>query len=210
MEKHFPPEYGKDEFHCVHCEVYSRQEWAKFYYYGTNRPDEDFDYCTCVHCKKRSYWYQKKMIVPSDIPVPYPHTDMPDVCIADFQEAREIAAKSPRSSAALLRLVVQKLMIVLGGKGRNINDDIASLAKKGLPQQVTKALDICRVVGNNAVHPGELSIDDSPEISYKLFELINFIIEDQITRPKSIDELFSRLPESSRKAIENRDKSERE
>jgi hypothetical protein len=147
------------------------------------------------------------MIVPSEAPVPPAHCDMPEECKIDYDEARSIVAISPRAASALLRLALQKLMIALGEKGRNINDDIGSLVSKGLPVQVQQALDICRVVGNNAVHPGEIEINDTPEIAHNLFSMMNFIIEDRITRPKHIASLYNQLPENARNAIEKRDSS---
>jgi hypothetical protein len=98
-------------------------------------------------------------------------------------------------------------MVELGEKGKNINADIGSLVAKGLPVQVQQALDFCRVVGNNAVHPGEIEINDTPDIAYNLFEMMNFIIEDRIARPKQIQALYGKLPEGARNAIESRDKA---
>ena len=114
------------------------------------------------------------MIVPSEAPVPPPHVDMPENCIAEYNEARDIVSRSPRAAAALLRLCVQRLMIELGEKGKNINDDIGVLVKKGLPVEVQQALDYCRVVGNNGVHPGEIELTNNPQISHSLFEMLNF------------------------------------
>jgi len=147
------------------------------------------------------------MIVPSDAPVAPPHYDMPESCIKEYNEARDIVARSPKAAAALLRLTIQKLMVELGEKGKNINDDIGSLVKKGLPTEVQQALDFCRVIGNNAVHPGEIKLSDNPEISNSLFEMINFIIEDRISRPKKIANLYNILPEGALKAVEQRDKN---
>jgi hypothetical protein len=148
------------------------------------------------------------MLVPAEAPVPPAHADMPSECINEYDEARSIVSRSPRAASALLRLALQKLMGVLGEKGKNINDDIGSLVEKGLPIQVQQALDFCRVVGNNAVHPGEIEINDTPEIAHGLFDMMNFIIEDRISRPKHIQSLYSSLPEGARKAIEARDGTE--
>lgn len=145
------------------------------------------------------------MIVPSEAPVPPAHVDMPEVCQMDYDEARAIVAVSPRAAAALLRLAVQKLMVPLGEKGKNINDDIGALVARGLPRQVQQALDFCRVIGNNAVHPGEIEINDTPEIAHNLFAMLNFIVEDRITRPKHIQSLYDQLPEAARKGIAARD-----
>ena len=159
----------------------------------------------CEHCKNIAYWYEKKMIVPTDSVVPPPHTDMPVGILGEYNEARDIFGRSPRAAVALLRLAIQKLMSELGEKGENINADIKSLVSKGLPVQVQQAFDYCRVVGNNAVHPGEINLNDSPEMGQSLFSMINFIVEDRITRSKQISELYGKLPESAREAIEKRD-----
>ncbi|EXI87718.1 MAG: hypothetical protein AW12_02026 [Candidatus Accumulibacter sp. BA-94] len=96
-------------------------------------------------------------------------------------------------------------MIELGENGENINTDIKSLVAKGLPVQVQQAFDYCRVVGNNAVHPGEINLNDSPDMGQHLFNMINFIVEDRITRPRHIAALYGKLPEATRSAIEKRD-----
>ena len=135
-----------------------------------------------------------------------PSEDMPEDVKEDFLEARNIVMDSPRAAAALLRLALQKLMIHLGEKGKNLNEDIANLVKKGLPQKIQKALDVVRVIGNNAVHPGEIDLRDDKETALALFELINMIVEVMITQPKQVDELFGKLPDGAKEAIERRDK----
>jgi len=147
------------------------------------------------------------MVVPDETPIEIPHQDLPSDCIPEYMEARSIFSRSPRSSAALLRLCIQKLLPHLGETGRNINDDIKSLVSKGLPILVQKALDYCRVVGNNAVHPGEIDLNDTPEIAQNLFQMINFIVQNRITGPKEIEDLYNQLPQDSRDAIDKRDKN---
>lgn len=148
------------------------------------------------------------MILPSDSPVQPPHPDLPEELLSEYNEAREIFGRSPRAAAALLRLAVQKLMPILGEKGENVNQDIGSLVEKGLPVEVQQALDFCRVVGNNAVHPGEINLNDSPDVAQRLFDMINFIVDDRITRPRQISELYNKLPEGARSAIQQRDGNE--
>jgi hypothetical protein len=148
------------------------------------------------------------MIVPTEAPVPPAHQDLPEDCIEEYNEARDIVVRTPRAASALLRLAVQKLMPVLGESGKNINDDIGHLVKKGLPVQVQQALDYCRVVGNNAVHPGEINLNDTPEIAHNLFNMINFIVEDRISRPKQIQDLYEKLPEGAKTAVTKRDKKD--
>lgn len=207
MQKYYPPTFEATQFHCVHCSVYSAQRWADIYIYSGNYVQNfpNWKYCTCTHCEEISVWHAGLMIVPAQTNAPQPHIDMPEACMADFEEARAVLPVSPKAAAALLRLVVQKLMIELGEKGNNINADISSLVTKGLPTIVQQAFDYCRVVGNNAVHPGEIQLDDTPEMAFSIFEMLNFIVEDRITKPKNIAELYSKLPAGAKEAIERRD-----
>ena len=65
-------------------------------------------------------------------------------------------------------------------------------------------MDIVRVTGNDAVHPGQIDTDDI-KIVNKLFELINVIIEYMIALPKQVSSLYDTLPESKRDGITKRD-----
>jgi Domain of unknown function (DUF4145) len=159
----------------------------------------------CTSCLEVAAWHNRTLVVPRVSTIPAPPADLPPDCSTDYEEAREIFQASPRGAAALLRLVIQKLMIHLGLPGNNINADIGTLVQRGLSPRVQQALDVCRVVGNNAVHPGSLDLNADPEIAHSLFGLINFIVEDQITRPAEVESLFKGLPDGARDAIEKRD-----
>ncbi len=63
------------------------------------------------------------------------------------------------------------------------------------------------MIGNHAVHPGEIDVNDSPEIAENLFRFINLIVEDRITRAKQIEEAYGKLPPGARKQIEKRNKT---
>jgi hypothetical protein len=124
--------------------------------------------------------------------------------IALYEEAAGIMVKSPRAAAALLRLAVQKLCKALGEKGKDINDDIGNLVKQGLPIQVQQSLDAVRVIGNNAVHPGEINADNPAAVAL-LFGLLNVIVDRMITQPKKIQEIYGALPPKILDGISKRD-----
>lgn len=207
-EKYEEPELKKDAFTCPSCGAFAAMNWEQL---RTDKAWQAITLAFCHRCKRQSVWlngtnnYPVKMLFPESLTAPLPNEDLPQECMNDYMEAREIANNSPRGAAALLRLCIQKLAIHLGGDGKNINDDIGKLVKKGLPQLVQQALDVVRVVGNNAVHPGEMTVDDQPETVHALFGLINLIVDNQITQPKQVGELFDSLPEGARIAVEKRD-----
>jgi hypothetical protein len=209
MSKHFPPAFHEQKFHCPFCDVYAVQRWANVTATipkGMGWAAEDVEFCKCTGCEKDSIWHSQRMIYPDSGSAPLPHEDMPDNVKVDFNEARGIVAKSPRGAAALLRLAMQKLMIDLGESGETPNVDIGNLVKKGLPVQIQQACDSVRVIGNNAVHPGELNLNDTPELAHRLFDLLNIIVQVMISQPKQIEAIYDSLPESSLNSIDKRDK----
>lgn len=146
------------------------------------------------------------MIYPTGGAAPLPNPDMPTDVRQDYEEARSILSISPRGAAALLRLAVQRLCKHLGQPGKVINDDIASLVRQGLPPTIQKALDSLRVAGNNAVHPGQLDLYDTPEIAARLFGLLNVIVDNQITQPRAIANLYdTTVPPDTQQSIARRD-----
>jgi len=212
-----PPEFRKGAFNCPFCNAYSQMVWERMYV-GGNRggfASTLIYQVACTHCDKCSYWLAEpyggnepvvgRMLSPTATAAPMPHSDMPPDVRADYEEARLIAANSPRGATALLRLGIQKLCVHLGEDGKSINDDIAALVKKGLPIEIQQALDVVRVVGNNAVHPGELSASDVAAVSSALFDLVNQIVEERISRPKKLQTMFSKLPKGALDAIKKRD-----
>jgi hypothetical protein len=147
------------------------------------------------------------MVYPTATTAPLPSEDMPADVAQDFNEARATFPASARASAALLRLAVQKLCKHLDQPGKTLDDDIAALVRQGLRPAIQQALDVVRVIGNNAVHPGEIDVRDDPEIAMALFGLVNMIVQITISEPKGVAELYSKLPEGALKAIEKRDKT---
>jgi hypothetical protein len=145
------------------------------------------------------------MVHPDSSSAPLPNADLPEDIREDYEEARSIINRSSRGAAALLRLCVQKLCKHLGESGKDINADIKALVKKGLNPTIQKSLDIVRVIGNQAVHPGQIDLRDQPETAIHLCQLINIIAEAMITQPKMIEELYAGLPETKRDQIHKRD-----
>ena len=209
MTPYTPPKFKSTGFNCPMCGAFSDQYWYIVgLYNGTSYSGivKDYNISNCRHCKQYAVWIDEKMIYPFSGTAPLPNPDMPDDVRFDYEEARNIIAISPRGAAALLRLAIQKLCKHLGESGENINDDIAVLVKKGLPQKLQQALDSVRVIGNNAVHPGQIDIKDDIETAHKLFVFINVICDNQITQPKTIEEFYTtKIPENIRSAIDKRD-----
>jgi len=212
--KYMPPTHHKTGFNCPYCHAFSEQTWfdlasgnkeASLLGRGSFKFLEGLEISTCRQCGLIAIWIEEKMIWPAASSVPMPSENMPEDVKADYSEARSIINNSPRSACALLRLAIQKLMLALDEKGKDLNDDIKDLVKKGLPTKIQKALDSVRVIGNEAIHPGTLDLKDDVSTASAIFELVNMIVEVMITQPKEVDDIYSKLPESKKVEIARRD-----
>jgi len=169
-----------------------------------------FDLCNaniseCFDCKRISIWVNDRLLYPHKGETLPANPDMSDDIRRDYDEASSILEYSPRGAAALIRLAIQKLCKELGQPGKNINDDIKALVAGGLDPRVQMALDAVRVIGNSAVHPGQLDLRDDRATAETLFRLLNLIVDKTISEPKHVEEVYGSLPASVLKAIAERD-----
>lgn len=201
----------KEAFRCPHCRVVSKQRQCSPLFYESpphgNSVVSDLSITRCDYCHSYTYWHNRELIYPQVSLAPEASSDMPEEVKKDFDEARLVAKMSPRSAAALLRLALQKLLIYLGAKGKKIDDDIKQLVKNGLPAGVQKAMDSVRVIGNNAVHPGQMDLQDNPETALSLFRLLNYVVEQMITQPKHLEDVYGGLPQGAKESIAQRDQN---
>jgi hypothetical protein len=178
-------------------------EWA----YSQRKPVRNMALSVCFACEREAVWVNCDMIYPAALlDVPPANEDLTADVAADYTEAAKVLAVSPRAAAALLRLALQKLcdQLVIGKD--DINAKIGTLVSRGLNAKIQRALDVVRVVGNEAVHPGTMDLKDNRSTALKLFGLVNIVADAMITQPKHVDELYSSLPASKRDGIEQRDK----
>ncbi len=161
---------------------------------------------TCQSCGNYSIWVEEEIVFPRNLPIDPPNGDLNDEIKSLYIEASRIFLDSPKGATALLRLALQLLMKQLGKEGKNINNDIKELVENGLSPKIQKALDLVRVVGNNAVHPGQINLDDNKEIGLKLFKILNIIADEMISKPKEIDTLYDDvIPDETKEHIDSRD-----
>jgi Domain of unknown function (DUF4145) len=163
---------------------------------------------TCFDCGRHSIWLHDRLLYPEAGVGIVANADMPPDVMQDFVEANAIVNISPRGSAALSRLCVQKLCIYLGKSGTNLNNDIGALVSDGLSTRVQQALDAVRAIGNSAVHPGSIDLRDDHATAVSLLRLVNLICEKMLTEPKHVEEVYRSLPATVLAQISRRDGGE--
>ena len=213
INNYVQPRIDANAYTCPHCSTLAQVVIKKYHF------DEDVEHTSygaqvrskitihrCECCGRKIIWVDGVYVYPDIVPEEA-NPDMPESVKQLYNEAALIANKSPRAACALLRLAIDRLCNELGETDRDINKNIGALVAKGLPQSMQKALDIVRVVGNKAVHPGQIAFDvDDHATATMLMHLLNMIVARMITDPNEIDTLYQGLPESVKNSIADRDK----
>jgi hypothetical protein len=167
-----------------------------------------FAVSTCISCSDIALWIDEEIVFPRKMQIDEPNDDLNDEIKAIYSEAAQILLQSPKGAAALLRLALQRLLLQLGKEGKNINNDIKSLVSEGLSPTIQQALDIMRVVGNNAVHPGQIDFEDNKNVALQLFKILNLIAYEMITKPNEMAKLYEDIiPEETKEHIRQRDET---
>lgn len=207
MNKITPAKFRERTFNCPLCGVFSMQFFSDLKKIGfeDKQIDTQAVLSQCLKCDGNLLWWNGSIVAPSVTTAPFHHEDMPNEVVKTYEEARQVFEISPTASCALLRLTLEKLTVALGFTKGTLDARIGMMVKAGLSTNVQEALDVVRVIGNQAVHPGQIDVADDRETAAALFELLNYIVERLITEPAKIGKLFEALPESARKAIASRD-----
>lgn len=218
MLKYYPPTHRSGKFNCPYCDVYATQHWKQAVVYDEvmktlgrdpikdslfSFKKKEVEVSFCNHCREATFWLAGNIIYPALRTAPPANSDLPDDVKQVYDEAAAIAAQSPRAACALLRLAIEMLLEHQGRTG-DLNTNIKNLVREGVDQQIQQALDIVRVTGNHAIHPGEIVFDDTTDVQ-ALFTLIDIVTVVLITQPKQIQELYDNLPEKDKDKIKKRD-----
>lgn len=212
MAKYIEPTLSLKSFTCPHCKSICSYTNKDVIFNEDRAENETYhnrvDILRCLSCGEKIIWVNNIYVYPT-LTAPEVNKDMPEKVLKLYNEAGEIYTQSPRAACALLRLAIDELCHAIGKTSKSINENIGELVKDGLPVKIQKALDLVRVIGNKAVHPGQIDFDvDDIETVNMLFYLINVIADNTISQPKMINDYYNKLPESTQKSIDKRDRSE--
>ena len=196
---HIAPKMDIDAYTCPHCGTKSQVHHCDVRWGNTDISRSYIFAQRCITCNNFIVWVKEILVYPkTNTGIPDPSNDMPGSVLELYNEAREIVNGSPRASCALLRVAVEKLCHGLGVKKQNLQQSIAALIKNNnLPFKIQKALEVVRIAGNDAVHPGQIVFDaDSREVAIMMFNLINIITTHIITENNEIDKLHELVEQS--------------
>jgi hypothetical protein len=112
--------------------------------------------------------------------------ETPDLIEQDFEEAAVMFNKSPGAAAALIHVCVQSLMPLLREQGKNLDDNISSVVRKGLEVEIHQAMDVLQVIYNNTGQLSHIDLSSEKAIGRRFFELVKLILHRRML--KKLDE----------------------
>ena len=166
----------------------------------------------CSSCSHKSVWRNESLVFPQTSPAPVPSEDMPTEVRELYDEASAVAAVSKRAGAAFARATLERLLKLLdpeAPKGSRLDDFIA----RAIPRvnlATGKLLTLIRHVGNKSLHVEDVPDDavvlllsgDDAELLGVIFQTINDVVEELITRPTQAALLYDSVPAGVRAAAE--------
>jgi hypothetical protein len=197
------PKLDRRNFGCPSCSAFAQHEWREVMR-ENGHALPGWKSSTCSACGSHALWFEDGLIFPPMKVGPAPAPDLPEPVQNVYLEAQQVALASPRSAAALLRLALQILVDQVEPGRDSLNVKIGKLSANGTPEKLVQAMDALRVIGNNAVHPGQISVDDLQTV-LSLFDLLNLLGELLIGEPARVRRLYDALPASAKEAIRKRD-----
>ncbi len=203
----------KSCFECPNCRVYAQMRWVDF---SANSSSDNLPLSAafCPNCNHASVWfggdhhyftgdYRLIRLLPPGSDAPSPNPDMPREVRNLYLEAASISDRSPRGAAALLRLGLEILCHELTESGESINDCLKKLSQGqgSLPPEMLTLAHFIRVMGNEAVHPGEIDFGDDERIVSQMFEFMNQLVDHCISRKKKLEALINSQPAGTKAKI---------
>jgi hypothetical protein len=151
----------------------------------------------CYNCKGFTVWVRDRLVFPvrEDEPAEivvegefeeveeHVEEDGEDEEVSeDFEEAAAILKKFPRGAAALTRVCIQNMMPLLEQTGKNLDENISSLVRKGLEVEIQQAMDVLQVVRKSPLQTTEFDLKEENETAKKFFNSLERILERRMLR----------------------------
>lgn len=231
------PRLGAHRFDCPRCHAFADQKWeALVRRYSDDSGFHDtpgwtrlengaiaqsdtggWNVSVCASCGEWTVWRDEAIMFPRTSTLPPAARDMPGDVLDLYEEGRAVWPVSRRAGAALARAALEKML--RSEPAASKKDDLVALigkAKPTLPSHVGTLLDIVRHAGNKSLHvedePDDVMVlvldEGNTDIGTIIFEAINLLVDERITKPGAVAALYAGLPDGVKESIERRAKED--
>jgi hypothetical protein len=130
----------------------------------------------CHSCSGFSLWVSGLLVFPTNI------DKTPELVEEDAEEATAILNKFPRGATALMRVCIQKLVPLLEENGRELNQRISSLVRKGLEMEMQQAKEVLQVLRSDPVQLSQLESQADKETILRFLDSLKVVLERRMSQ----------------------------
>lgn len=192
------PSLNAPAFVCPHCGVYATMQWQML-----AEAKQQLRMAVCQACFKESLWKAETAVYPAAGFAPPPHAMMPEKAYTYYNKARSVNAAEPAAACAFLRQAVQVLFVHMGGKGKDLAEDIAFFIEKELGSRAFwRIAEEARITGPRACPPLKIDERDDGDMAQLLFYAVNKIVEEAIASPQTLAAFYAKLSDPKKEPPE--------
>jgi hypothetical protein len=105
----------------------------------------------------------------------------PELVDEDVEEAAVVLNKSPRGATALMRVCIQKLVPLLEENGKELNQRVSSLVRKGLEMEIQQAMDVLEVLRSDSAQLNPLESQADRETALRFLDSLKEVLERRMS-----------------------------
>jgi hypothetical protein len=129
----------------------------------------------CHSCNGFSLWVGGLLVFPTRI------DKTQELVEEDLEEAAAILNKFPRGATALMRVCIQKLVPLLEDNGKELNQRVSSLVRKGLEMEIQQAMDVLEVLRSDSAQLNPLESQADRETALRFLDSLKEVLERRMS-----------------------------
>ena len=129
----------------------------------------------CHNCNGFSLWVSGLLVYPTKL------DKTPELVDEDVEEAAVVLNKSPRGATALMRVCIQKLVPLLEENGKELNQRVSSLVRKGLEMEIQQAMDVLEVLRSDSAQLNPLESQADRETALRFLDSLKEVLERRMS-----------------------------
>jgi hypothetical protein len=134
----------------------------------------------CHSCNGFSLWVGGILVFPTRI------DKTPELVEKDLEEATAILNKFPRGATALMRVCIQKLVPLLEDNGKELNQRVSSLVRKGLEMEMQQAMEVLQLLRSDPVQLSQLeSHADNKKTALRFLDSLKEVLERRMSQNRN-------------------------
>src|ERR1700730_6587414 len=130
----------------------------------------------CHSCNGFSLWVGGLLVFPTKI------DKTPELVEEELEQAAAILNEFPRGATALMRVCIQKLVPLLEDNGKELNQRVSSLVRKGLEMEMQQAKEVLQVLRSDPTQLNPLEPQADRETALRFLDSLKEVLERRMSQ----------------------------